>query len=251
MSKDPIKDSLQFIFTENNVYDHRTNQRILYTMAKPHKRKKFLFMPLATSFCLLLGLGIWIATMLPSTNQNANTDTEQSSIQQQDDLEMGTDAQKIADLEFQIGAFEDERAYYHEVIDQLLPNLSDEEMLEFAKSHFSYEFTVNHEPLPATGQMEVAAGEVTVMLNFKMVPHYNVLSEEWYQKGMISGDYFAHIEKVEPANGEMTYADGANVTAQGYRFANAESGSKITLTISEELKERLALKTSKIEILVK
>ncbi|MFP3803029.1 hypothetical protein, partial [Paraburkholderia sp. SIMBA_027] len=82
-------------------------------------------------------------------------------------------------------------------IAQILPSLTDEEMLNLAKSHFKYELAVNQKPIASNGKMEVEPGEVDVMLTFWMAPHYNILSEEWYQKGMISGDYFSHIEKVE------------------------------------------------------
>ena len=255
MSENQIKKSIQYIFTENHVYDQGTKKRILTNITNPpQKKRRITLTPIVVTICLFLGSGIWISTILSNSSQDqhlANPNTEQQPTSN-DNLEgINTNDEKIAELEFQVSAFEDEREYYHEVIAQILPSLTDEEMLNLAKSHFKYELAVNQKPIASNGKMEVEPGEVDVMLTFWMAPHYNILSEEWYQKGMISGDYFSHIEKVEPANGEVIYADGANVTAQGYKFTNMQSGTKISLTISEELRERLSLETHEIEILIK
>ncbi|RKQ13765.1 hypothetical protein [Ureibacillus endophyticus] len=253
MSENQIKKSIQYIFTENQVYDQGTKKRILNKITNPpQKKRRTSLMPIVVTICLLLGTGVWISTILSNSSQNQNLANTEEELPTSDNLEgISSENDKIAELEFQVSTFEDEREYYHEVIAQILPSLSDEEMLNLAKSHFRYELSVNQTPLTSNGKMEVEPGEVDVMLTFWMTPHYNVLSDEWYQKGMISGDYFSHIEKVEPDNGEVIYADGANVTAQGYKFTNMQSGSKISLKISEELRERLSLDTNEIEILVK
>ncbi|SOC21121.1 hypothetical protein SAMN05880501_112119 [Ureibacillus xyleni] len=250
MSENQIKKSIQYIFTENQVYDQGTKRRLINNMVKPpQKKRNVVFMPIAVTICLLLGSGIWISSILPKTSQQANTELEAPNLEEHPAI--SNDNEKIAELEYQVSTFEDEREYYHEVIQQIMPSLTDDEMLQLAKSHFKYELSVNHKPLPTSGVMEVEPGEVNVMLTFYMAPHYNVLTEEWYQKGMISGDYFSHIEKIQPENAEVIYADGANVTAQGYKFANLVGGSKISLTISDELRERMSLETNEIEILVK
>lgn len=251
MNKERVKESLQYIYNENHIVDNRTKSRILFKMTTPTKKKKIVLMPIMVMICLILGSSVWIATVLSNNKQNAVTIEPQQQQIENPMQENVDETNKIAELEFEISQFEQEREHYHNIIDQILPKLTDEEMLELAKSLFSYEITVNQQPLPTNGRIEVSPGDVDVFLTFWMTPNYNVLSEEWYQKGMISGDYFSHIINVDPSNGEEIYADGSNVTARGYKFKNMKSGSIITITISEELKERLSLNTKAIEITVK
>lgn len=252
MNKEKVKESLQYIFKENSVVDSSTKSRILSKMITSSKKKRIVFMPIAVMICLLLGTAVWSATMFSNNNtQNAVTTEVQQENNENQLQENINETNKIAELEFEISRFEEEREYYHSVIGRMMSKLNNEEMLELAKSHFSYDIKVNQQQLPNNGRIEVDPGEVDVLLTFSMSPHYNVLSEEWYEKGMISGDYFSHITHVTPNNWEEIYADGSNVTARGYKFKNLKSGSIISMSISEELKERLSLDTTNIEIVVK
>lgn len=253
MNKEKVKESLQYIFKENSVVDNETKSRIFSKMTTSPKKKRIVLMPAVVMIFLLLGTAVWSATMFSNNNNTQNavtTEVQQENAEYQ--MQESTDeTSKIAELEFEVSRFEEEREYYHSVISRMMSKLNNEEMLELAKSHFSYDIKVNQQQLPNDGRIEVDPGEVDVLLTFSMTPHYNVLSEEWYEKGMISGDYFSHITHVEPNNWEEIYADGSNVTARGYKFKNLKSGSIISMSISEELKERLSLNTTNIEIVVK
>ena len=240
MNKEKVKESLEYIFNEHRVIDNRTKSRILSKITTPPKKKKIIFMPIAVLICLLIGTGVWIATFISKNTQTAVTSEIQYEGTENPIQENVNETDKIAELEFEISQFEEEREYYHNIIDQIMPKLNEEEKLALAKSHFSYDITVNQHKLSTNGQMEVNPGDVDVFLTFGMTPHYNVLPEELYQMGMISGDYFSHITHVEPNNWEEIYADSKNITARGYKFKNMKSGTTIKITISDELKERLS-----------
>lgn len=253
MDKHQVKESIQFIFEENKVIDEYSTKRVLARMSQPSpkRKKRMSFTPAIVTILLLFGTGILAATMLPNEKQNAvtvdNNEVENTGVE-----EMGS-SKSVGELELELSFAQDKLEHYQSVIDQMLPSLTDEEKLQLAKSQFTYELMINNIPIPSNGRLEVEKGEVNLLLTYRIPPVY-VLPDEWIQKGhndFISGDFFKHIQNIEPGGGEEVYADGVNITGRGYKYTNVKSGEKITFTVTDELKESLELETNEIEITIK
>lgn len=142
----------------------------------------------------------------------------------------------------------EENDYYLSVIKDLISNYSEEEMVQFAKSQVVYELTVNDEKVPANGEMTVPAGEIQILLAEMRGLASEFLSDEWIEKGTLSGDYINHIQGFDTTNWTLDGRDGTVNTALGYKRSDVEDGEIITFNISDELMERLGLTTNTIRI---
>lgn len=77
------------------------------------------------------------------------------------------------------------------------------------------------------------------------------LQSELYLLGKISGEYIEHLvfKGIEPTKNKRL--DGTVVTSFVYEFEDLEPNSTVIIEITDELKERLELKTNTIRVKVK
>ncbi|MEX3625542.1 hypothetical protein [Viridibacillus arvi] len=154
---------------------------------------------------------------------------------------------ELESLQMQTEYMNVQNQYLVNVIKKMMKNFSNEEMLEFSKDQFVYELQVNGESIPKNGQLTIPEGDVEILLLEKGLG-YDFLPPKWLEKGKLSGDYIDHILNFDTTNWTPLGTDGTVATAQGYKTTNMKEGERVSLNITDDLKERLSLSTNKIQI---
>ncbi|MEH7342521.1 hypothetical protein V7122_01330 [Bacillus sp. JJ1532] len=198
--------------------------------------KKLLFTGITLSLFSLVGC---------SDEQNEKQGQAQSLV---DEVDMDTN--EIESLQIQNDFLNERNQYLVTTIKQVIENLSDEEMLEFAQNQFIYELQVNGESIPKNGQVTISAGEVEILLSEKILGH-DFLPAEWLDKGKVSGDYIDHLLNIDSSNWIPIGMDGTVNTARGYQLSDVKAGQKFSLNMTEELRDRLKMDKKLIQIEVK
>ncbi|WP_342598067.1 hypothetical protein MHB48_10625 [Psychrobacillus sp. FSL H8-0483] len=164
---------------------------------------------------------------------------------QNEDLLNELDAQKI-DLNYA----KEQITYYEQFAEDALLFLRESELLELAKKQWTYSLTVNNQRIPKNGYVEIQDNIMEISLVQKQAP-YNPLPFDIYIQGPISGKYEEHIQQLTPPPTETYWTDGTLTTGSHYKYEKIERASTISFFITEELKERLGLDTTLIEIVNK
>ncbi|MFF3102149.1 hypothetical protein [Viridibacillus arvi] len=178
-------------------------------------------------------------------NQSTKTEVEMDTNKEQDNISEYTS--ELESLQMQTEYMNVHNQYLLSVIKQMMKNLSNEEMLEFSKDQFVYELQVNGESIPKNGQLTIPEGDVEILLLEKGMG-YDFLPPKWLEKGRLSGDYIDHILNFDTTNWKPLGTDGTVATARGYKTTNMKAGERVSLKITDDLKERLSLATNKIQI---
>ncbi|WP_066295450.1 hypothetical protein [Bacillus sp. FJAT-29937] len=160
------------------------------------------------------------------------------------------DTYEIESVQMQNDFLNERNQYLVTTIKELIENLSDKEMLEFAQNQVIYELQVNGESIPKNGQVTISAGEVEVLLSEKVLGH-DFLPDEWLEKGKVSGNYIDHLLNIDTSNWLPMGMDGTVNTAQGFQLADGKAGQKFSFNMTEELRDRLKMDTNLIQIEVK
>lgn len=198
--------------------------------------KKFLFTGIALSVFALVGC---------SEEQNEEQGQMQTLVE-----EVEMDTNEVESLQAQNQYLTEQNQHLVMSIKQAIGHLSDEEMLEFSRNQFVYEIQVNGESIPKSGQVTVSAGDVEIVLAEKGLG-YDFLPDEWLEKGKISGNYIDHLRDFDSTNWTPIGTDGTVNTAQGYQAVDVTPGQQYSFNISDELRERLKMDTTLIQIEVK
>ncbi|MGE7922412.1 hypothetical protein ACQKND_04400 [Viridibacillus arvi] len=177
--------------------------------------------------------------------QSTKTEVEMDTNKEQDNISEYTS--EIESLQMQTEYMNVQNQYLVSVIKQTMKNFSNEEMLEFSKNQFVYELQVNGESIPKNGRLAIPQGDVEILLLEKGMG-YDFLPPKWLEKGRLSGDYIDHILNFDTTNWTPMGTDGTVATAQGYKTTNMKAGERVSLNITDDLKERLNLATNKIQI---
>lgn len=149
--------------------------------------------------------------------------------------------------ELRIKNLKREKDTYKTFIDETIKYLNDDELLELAKSEWSYNVEVNEEPVPPSGVININKNDFEIVYS-EQQSSFPSLPQEIYKQGRISGEYIDHllIKEVEPV--DVARLDGTVVTGFKYVFKNIPSNTSIKIEISDELKERMGLKTNTITV---
>jgi hypothetical protein len=142
---------------------------------------------------------------------------------------------------------EDEVAMYEALTAEMVKKLSTEEMKEFGKLAWQYKLTVNNEPIPKNGIVELKDSDFEFVLGTKQLSSL-VLPPDIHNAGILSKPYEEHITNIKPKPNEVGTRDGTVVADLYHTFTNISKGTKINITITEELKERAGLDTTTITI---
>lgn len=137
--------------------------------------------------------------------------------------------------------------YFKQFSQDALLYLSDKELQELAKKQWDYRLEVNDQQMPKDGKMEIQENTIEISLSQKQST-FNALPDEIFSKGAISGRYEKHIQDFKPAPTETNWTDGTVVTAIHFQYLEVKSGTIISFSITDELKERLGLDTNVISI---
>lgn len=168
-----------------------------------------------------------------------------------DEVELEVDTEEIDSLRTKVEYLDEQNQYLLTTITNLADRLSDEEMLQFSKDQITYELSINGEPIPENGQIIVEEGMVEIILSERKLG-FDFLPEDWLEKGVISGEeYIDHLLNIDISNWTLIGNDGTVNTSRGYQSANIKSGQLLSFEITDELRERLGIDTSSIQIIVK
>lgn len=140
----------------------------------------------------------------------------------------------------------EEANYYNLLIKDLLQDYNNDQLKDLAKKLWTYELEVNGSPIPSDGIVEIQQNIIEISVIQKQ-PAYNVLPDDIFMQGKISGNYYEHLKfNINPSE---TYAtDGTIVTGVHHKFNDVEKGDTISFSLTEELKNRVGLDTSEITI---
>ncbi|GGE69644.1 hypothetical protein [Priestia taiwanensis] len=205
-------------------------------------------------FTSILSVGFLLSACEDGTSSETNTKTE----------ELATAENKIKELEQKINEIEntqgneslladinkiheEEISMYTTLAKEMVKNLNKEEMEELGKLSWHYQLTANKEPTPKNGVIEVDADNIEIELTSRQL-NEPVFPLDIHNKGTISDGFEKHITNVEPKPSETSGRDGTVVSSIYHVFSDMESGNTITVTITDELKQRLELETTTITI---
>lgn len=179
---------------------------------------------------------------------NASTQSLADNTAQIDKLEIQNEELQTSldNLQTEFNYKKEEAEYYQQLIDDLIKDYSDAELKELATKLWDYELEINGVPVPLNGLVDSQEQTIEISL-IERQADYPVLPAEIYMQGQLSGDYVEHL-KVNSNPSETNVTDGTVVTAVHHKFENVEKGSTISLTLTEELKNRLGLETAEITI---
>ncbi|WP_088006971.1 hypothetical protein [Indiicoccus explosivorum] len=156
--------------------------------------------------------------------------------------------QETADsLELDLKYTKEEAALYREQLQSLTATLNESELAEFAKSQWTYGLTVNGEAVPANGQVELDGSTAKVTVVQKQAP-FTVLPPEVFGKGKISGNFHEHVVETSQEPDDMIMTDGTVNSGVTYVFSDVPEGEELTVSLSEELKERTGLESAQLRI---
>lgn len=188
-----------------------------------------------------------------SDNENEEFDTDPSDGDQASEIESLKE-----EYEFEIESLKEEYkmvtddykeaiARYENFVEKAIDYLSEDDLLLLAKGEWDYEIVINEEPIPSSGEIDISESDFEIAFSERRTD-FQILPDEIYNEGAISGDYFDHltIEGVEPNDIQRT--DGTIVTGFIYEFESLPSNTSFQLVLSDELKERLELETNTITI---
>lgn len=140
----------------------------------------------------------------------------------------------------------EEAEYYKQLIDDLIQDYSDTQLKDLAKKLWDYNLKINGVSIPINGVVEIKENNIEISL-IESQAAYLILPNEIYIQGQISGNYIDHL-KMDSSPTETYVTDGTVVTAIHHKFVDVDTDSKISISITEELKTRLGLETTQITI---
>ncbi|WP_143583116.1 hypothetical protein [Tissierella creatinophila] len=199
---------------------------------------------------LLIGL-ILIVGCNKETSEFEKTDSSETK------KETKLYEEKIKELEEQNNEYkilnsqlEEESDSYKNFAKETIKHLDDDEILELAKNEFRYKIEIDGKPIIDNKDIEFNNS------NFKIsiIEEQSIVSstiDPWFEKGSLDGEYQDHLEiiGIEPININST--DGTIVTGFIYEFKDIPENINFKLKLSNQLKERIGLKNSIINIHVK
>ncbi|WP_033542746.1 hypothetical protein [Planococcus sp. CAU13] len=152
----------------------------------------------------------------------------------------------VDNLQLDFNYKQEEAVYYKKWIDELIKDYNDTQLKDLATKLWEYDLAINGLTIPANGIMELQEDTIEISLGQRQSA-YPILPNEIFMLGQISGNYSDHLT-VNSTPSETYGSDGTVVTAVQHKFTDVENGSTISLTVSEELKQRLGLETTQITI---
>lgn len=135
-------------------------------------------------------------------------------------------------------------------MDNILSDMSEEDLNQYAEDLWEYSIKVNGTSLPPDGVIEVKEPDIEITFVEKQ-PSYVFIPNDLFYEAKISGNYYEHIKSFDPEPDLINSSDGTIVTAIHYHYQDIESGKVITLSITDELKERLGIESNEIKIILK
>lgn len=150
--------------------------------------------------------------------------------------------------ETQMKYLKDEKDYYKEFIGKVLTYLEDEELKELAQSEWRYYITVNDQEIPPKGQIKVRDKNINICFGQEQ-PEFHALPSEVFKQGRLN-NWLGHIEIEGPEPSKKSETDERTVSEVHYEYKKLSEGTRITINITDEFKERIGIETNEIQIIV-
>ena len=206
---------------------------------------------------VLLGLCILFLLLFSSCANQDIIDENKINTEKIEALEKDMDNLKNEnnELKSQIQEFEEaqktlneETQFYLDFIAKLTEPMNENYLTQIAQQQWKYSILVNDIPIQENGILEVSADTVLLTVSEEQA-EFTALPSEIHSKGKISGDLFAtHIKFLDSIPKNTTGSEGDNITSTTYSFNNLNEVNVINLEISDELQERLGLRSNVITI---
>lgn len=176
--------------------------------------------------------------------------------EQIDKISTSSNEIKIKELEEKISSLEIELNFLRGKVDEqekyikmlMQKSYSSKELLEIAKNEWKYRLTINGKDVPKNEVVEVNTSNLEIVLS-ETQSAYPMLPIEIYNKGALK-NYQEHIKIMAPKSikYDINAASGTIVDSIQYQFKNLKKGTKVQIKITDELKQRLNLKSNMIVI---
>lgn len=210
------------------------------------KIKALIFLIITSLFISLLGC----------TNQTINSDIKDSKIAELQD-KIDSYEKNINDLQEKINSYELEKKYlkeendgYKKFINSSLEYLNSNDLLELAKKEWKYSISVDEKPIEPNAVLEIDKSNFKITYS-ETQSAFTCLPADIHNKGSISGNFLDHLKILDIEPNSIQQTDGTVVQGMTYEFKNLHKGTAIAIEISNELKERLSLKSNRLTIYVK
>ncbi|GGE69655.1 hypothetical protein [Priestia taiwanensis] len=192
---------------------------------------------------LLLSTAILLTSLLFGCSNEKASGSETKELEKQlEELKMENEALQTS-KEFE----EKGSVIYTKAIEKIATKLSPTDQKELKALLWSYTFSVNGQLIPKEGTIEINDNKVEVVLSQRDLT-VGILPYDSTYSGAVSGEYFEHITAINPKPSNTDMSAGTVVVGSHYIFDNVENGQTITLTITDELKQRVGLDTNTIKI---
>ncbi len=158
--------------------------------------------------------------------------------------------EKNNEYEIRNKSLEEEASYYNEFIEEAIKNLEDNEVSKLAEKQWTYKIEIAGKTIVDDKDIEIDKRDFEIVFSEEQSLISSTINE-LFEKGIIDGEYQDHLKiiGIEPMNIEST--DGTLVTGFIYEFTDVPKNTNFKLELSKELRERLALSNSIINIHVK
>lgn len=157
---------------------------------------------------------------------------------------------KIQEKNDQIAILNSMNKEYLSFIDQALEYLDDDELTEISSPLFKYTLTINDQPIPKDGKITLEEGPVVIQFTSEVLTSLN-LPQLIYEKGRLSGDYYVeHLDFAGQKPDTEEILDGTVVQSIIYTFGKDNPLNGLEFTLTEELKERLELETTTMNVTI-
>ena len=191
--------------------------------------------------------------LVACSNKNEDNSANIDKVKENQTIQISTLEQQneelqaaLENIQMDFNYTKDKAAYYKQLTDDLIRGYSDTQLKDLAIKLWDYELKVNRVTVPANGLVDIQENTIEISLTEKR-PAYPVLPDEILIQGQLSENYTEHI-KMNATPTETYFTEGTVVTGIHHKFEDVQEDSTVVFTITEELKKRLGLETTRITI---
>lgn len=209
------------------------------------KTVKLVFLSIA-SMMLMAGC---FAVEAKTPEEGDNGDQEPVIVESDSDETVSRLEEKIREKNEEIEILEGLNSQYAVFLESSMEYLSEEDLKSLARLKHRYTLMINEEVYEKGQAITIPEGPVEVKIRSEMLLDIN-LPQKLESAGTLTGSVEEHISfrEVDPENLEIT--DGTKVQAFIYTFNKDKPLERLTIYLSDELKEQLGLDGNEIEIVI-
>lgn len=163
------------------------------------------------------------------------------------DLEIKALQEKINGYELDIKNLNEQREGYKDIIDSSIPYMNKEDFIKLAQNEWSYGIEVNGKSIQPDGIAKIDVVDLKIILSERQTVLSSTVGEI-FKAGKISGNFYDHLTIIGQQPSNTSIIDGTTAQGMVYEFTDMQKGTIVKLELSDELRERLDLKTNIISV---